>query len=78
MGYALGTSTLSFVDHQDPNDFINGSTGSAAGDIYGDLMAEDNALKRFKISGTAAVGRRYFEEARTGPTSPPPPKRKIS
>ena len=78
LGYALGTSALGFVDHQDPNDFLNGSTGSATGDIYGDLMTADNALERFKISGTAAVGRRYFEEARMGPTPPPPPKQKIS
>ena len=37
------------------------------GDIYGGLMDLDNALERFKIAGTSAVGRRYFNAASTRP-----------
>ena len=69
LGYSLGTSALGFVDHQDPNDFLNGSAGSKAGDIYSGLMDADNALQRFKISGTDAVGRRYFDVTKIRPAS---------
>ena len=61
MGYAMGGSALGFVDHQDPNEFLNGSAGAESGDIYGGLMEADQALERFKISGTAAVGRHYYD-----------------
>ena len=60
MGYALGTSALGFVDHQDPNDFLNRTSGSDSGDIYQGLGNADGLLKRFKISGSEAVGRPYF------------------
>ena len=65
LGYALGTAALGFVDHQDPNDFLNGNDNAQSGDIYGGLMDQDNALERFKIAGTSAVGRRYFNAAST-------------
>lgn len=68
LGYSLGTAALGFVDHQDPNVFLNESNDVASGDIYGELLVADNALKRFKISATKAVGRRYFNEAIEVPT----------
>ena len=68
VGYSLGIAALGFVDHQDPNDFLNESNDVASGDIYGELLKADNALKRFKISATEAVGRRYFDEAIEEPT----------
>ena len=37
MGYALGAAALGFVDHQDPNDVLNGRAGDQSGDIYGGL-----------------------------------------
>jgi ectoine hydroxylase-related dioxygenase (phytanoyl-CoA dioxygenase family) len=61
MGYSLGTAALGFVDHQDPNDFLNGRAESESGDIYGGLLDADKALQRFKITETEAVGRPYFE-----------------
>ncbi len=60
MGYAMGGSALGFVDHQDPLEFLNGRAGSESGDIYGGLMERDRRLQRFRVSGTAPVGRRYF------------------
>lgn len=66
MGYSLGASALGFVDHQDPLDFLNERAGSESGDIYGGVLDADKALKRFKVSGTAAVGRRYFDIAPAG------------
>lgn len=63
MGYAMGGSALGFVDHQDPLEFLNGSAGAESGDIYGGLMEADQALERFKVSSTAAVGRRYYKVA---------------
>lgn len=61
LGYALGTSALGFVDHQDPNEFLNGTAGDQTGDFYSGLTEADNALRRFKISETTAVGRHYFK-----------------
>lgn len=61
MGYALGGAALGFVDHQDPNDVLNGRAGDAAGDIYGGLREADQALQRLRVSGTAVTGRRYFD-----------------
>ncbi len=63
IGYSLGTAALGFVDHQDPNVFLNENSDVASGDIYGELLVADNALERFKISATEAVGRRYFDDA---------------
>jgi len=68
LGYSLGSAALGFVDHQDPNEFLNGTTCDAAGDIYGTLLAADNALQRFKVSETAAVGRHYFDAERVAET----------
>ena len=39
------------------------ATRAVASDIYGGLIDADNALERSKISGTAAVGSRYFNAA---------------
>ncbi len=61
VGYSLGTSALGFVDHQDPNDFLNGRAGDQTGDFYSGLTEADNALRRFKISETSPVGRHYFK-----------------
>lgn len=60
MGYSLGTSALGFVDHQDPNDFLNETAGTNSGDIYQGLGEVDGQLQRFKISGSKIVGRPYF------------------
>ena len=58
MGYELGTVNLGFVDHKHPNDILNGTAGDQAG-VLGpqELMDADNAIRRFKIEGTKAVGR---------------------
>ena len=63
LGYSLGAAALGFVDHQDPSVFLNETDNTQAGDVHGELLNADNKLKRFKISGTAAVGRNYFHEA---------------
>ncbi len=77
MGYSLAAGALGFVDHQDPNDFLNGTAGDHAGDIYGGLTEADNALERFEVAGTAAVGRpRYYVEAPA--PHPEPAKRRSS
>lgn len=58
MGYDLGTVNLGFVDHQHPNDVLNGTAGDGPG-VLGpqELMDSDNAIQRFKVTGTKAVGR---------------------
>lgn len=61
MGYALGTAALGFVDHQDPNEFLNGTAGEGSGDIYGGLRKRDAELQRIRVADTAAVGRPYSE-----------------
>ena len=63
MGYSLATGALGFVDHQDPNEVLNGTASEGAGQIYGDLREADSALERFKISGTAAVGWQRYDVA---------------
>ena len=65
LGYSPGTAALGFVDHQDPNVFLNETNDVESGDIYGELLEADNALQCLKVSGTAAVGRHYFNEAIT-------------
>lgn len=77
LGYSLGTAALGFVDHQDPNDFLNGAPDSESGDIYGELLKADNALKRFKISATAAVGRHYYKEANVAQPSQKSPEKNL-
>ena len=58
MGYDLGTVNLGFVDHKHPNDVLNGTAGEQAGALGSqELMEADNAIQRFRISGTQAVGR---------------------
>ena len=58
MGYDLATVNLGFVDHKHPNDVLNGTAGEQAG-VLGpqELMDADNAIRRFKVEGTEAVGR---------------------
>ena len=58
MGYDLATVNLGFVDHKHPNDVLNGTAGEQAGELGAqELMDADNAIQRFKVEGTAAVGR---------------------
>ncbi len=58
MGYDLATVNLGFVDHKHPNDVLNGTAGKNPGVLGPDAMMEaDNAVKRFKVTETAAVGR---------------------
>ena len=58
MGYDLATVNLGFVDHKHPNDVLNGTAGDQAGELGPQaLMDADNAIQRFKVEGTAAVGR---------------------
>ena len=58
MGYDLATVNLGFVDHKHPNDVLNGTAGKQAGELGPQaLMDADNAIQRFKVEGTAAVGR---------------------
>mgnify|MGYP001246695901 CR=1 FL=1 len=61
MGYALGTAALGFVDHQDPNEFLNGTAGDSAGDIYGGLRERDAEVQRLRIADADAVGRPYYD-----------------
>ena len=58
MGYELGTVNLGFADHKHPNDVLNGTAGDRAG-VLGPraLMEADNAIRRFRVEETAAVGR---------------------
>ncbi len=58
MGYDLATVNLGFVDHKHPNDVLNGTAGEQAG-VLGpqELMDADNAIRRFKVESTEAVGR---------------------
>ena len=58
MGYDLATVNLGFVDHKHPNDILNGTAGEQAGELGPqELMDADNAIQRFRVEGTAAVGR---------------------
>ena len=58
MGYDLATVNLGFVDHKHPNDVLNGTAGDQAGELGPQaLMDADNAIQRFRVEGTAAVGR---------------------
>ena len=61
MGYDLGTVNLGFVDHQHPNDFLNGVADEGPG-VLGpqELMDADNAIQRMRVSGTEAVGRTRY------------------
>jgi ectoine hydroxylase-related dioxygenase (phytanoyl-CoA dioxygenase family) len=62
MGYDLGTVNLGFVDHQHPNDVLNQVAGEGAGVLAPqDLMEADNAIRRFKVAETKAVGRTRFD-----------------
>ena len=58
MGYDLATVNLGFVDHKHPNDILNGTAGEQAG-VLGPqaLMDADNAIQRFHVDSTRAVGR---------------------
>ncbi len=62
MGYDLGTVNLGFVDHKHPNDVLNGTAGDGPG-VLGPqaLMDADNAIQRFKVTETKAVGRMRVE-----------------
>ena len=58
MGYDLGSVNLGFVDHKHPNDVLNGTSGEAPGELGPQaLMDADNAIRRFRVEGTEAVGR---------------------
>ncbi|MDE0392874.1 MAG: phytanoyl-CoA dioxygenase family protein [Rhodospirillales bacterium] len=58
MGYDLGSVNLGFVDHKHPNDVLNGTSGEGPGELGPQaLMDADNAIRRFKVDGTEAVGR---------------------
>ena len=58
MGYDLGSVNLGFVDHKHPNDVLNGTSGEGPGELGPQaLMDADNAIRRFRIEGTEAVGR---------------------
>ena len=61
MGYDLATVNLGFVDHRHPNDVLN-EIPFAQGQALGPqpLMDADNAIQRFKVTSTAAVGRRRY------------------
>lgn len=61
MGYSLGAAALGFVDHQDPNDFLNQGAANTSGDIYGGLKEADNALRRFKVTTSGVTGRHYYD-----------------
>jgi len=64
MGYDLATVNLGFVDHRHPNDLLN-DVPVEKGQPLGaqDLMDADNAIQRFKVNGTSAVGRRRYQLA---------------
>ena len=65
MGYDLGTVNLGFVDHQHPNDVLNQIAGEGPGILAPqDLMEVDNAIRRFKVTETKAVGRARFDVPR--------------
>jgi ectoine hydroxylase-related dioxygenase (phytanoyl-CoA dioxygenase family) len=58
MGYDLGSVNLGFVDHKHPNDVLNGTDGDGPGALGPqELMDADNAIQRFKVAETKAVGR---------------------
>ena len=58
MGYDLGSVNLGFVDHKHPNDVLNGTSGDGPGALGPQaLMDADNAIRRFRVEGTEAVGR---------------------
>ena len=58
MGYDLGSVNLGFVDHKHPNDVLNGTSGDGPGELGPQaLMDADNAIRRFRVDGTEAVGR---------------------
>ena len=64
MGYDLATVNLGFVDHQHPNQVLNGIAGDGPGELGPQpLMEADNAIQRFKVSETGAVGRTRFNVA---------------
>jgi ectoine hydroxylase-related dioxygenase (phytanoyl-CoA dioxygenase family) len=57
MGYALAAPSLGFVDRRDPNEVLNGTAGEGPGDLRSDkLIAAGNAIKRFRVTDTEAVG----------------------
>ena len=57
MGYDLATVNLGFADHKHPNDILNRTSGDQAGTLEIKMMEADNAVQRFKVSGTDSVGR---------------------
>ena len=58
MGYDLATVNLGFVDHKHPNDVLNGTAGEGPGVLGAkEMMEADNAIERFRVTDTAAVGR---------------------
>ena len=58
MGYDLGSVNLGFVDHKHPNDVLNGTSGEGPGELGPRaLMDADDAIRRFRVDGTEAVGR---------------------
>ena len=58
MGYDLGSVNLGFVDHKHPNDVLNGTSGEGPGELGPQaLMDADNAIQRFRVDSTEAVGR---------------------
>ena len=57
MGYALAAPSLGFVDRKDPNEVLNGTAGEGPGDLRPDhLIAAGNAIRRFRVADTEAVG----------------------
>ena len=63
MGYDLGTIFLGFVDHQHPNEWLNGISGDRAGDVAPEWLAEaDRAIERLEVAGTRATGRTRFTD----------------
>ena len=58
IGYDLATVNLGFVDHKHPNDVLNGTAGKGPGVLGAkEMMDADNAIERFRVTDTAAVGR---------------------
>ena len=63
MGYALGSPNLGFVDHVDPQDYLNGVRDAGESALTStDLNDRPNALQRMHVSQSAPGRARYYHD----------------
>ena len=62
LGYALGSSSLGFVDHIEPKDYLHGVRDQAMSNLGPpELRERAVALNRFHVSHTEKGNLRYYD-----------------